>query len=53
MAPALVESTTSVTVSCSEEVEEPNKTVTIICMDDAKWHPQIHNQTICEGKAAV
>ena len=48
MAPALLGSNMSITVSCSEEF---NKTYTIICMDDAKWHPEDHKN--CEGNLAL
>ena len=52
MSPALVGSKTSVTISCSEQVGEFNKTVSIICMDDAKWHLQDDYHTKCEGKTS-
>ena len=50
MAPALVGSKTAVSVSCSEEAGSSNKTFTVVCMDDAKWHLQDYNYTKCEGK---
>ena len=46
MAPALLGSNATVTVSCSEEFY---KTYTIICMSDGKWHPEDHSHKKCEG----
>lgn len=51
MGPALVGSNMSLTVSCSEELEESDKTITVTCMDDAKWYPQDRNHPKCDGKS--
>ena len=50
LSPALVGSKTSVIVSC---FGESNETVTIICMNDAKWYLEDGNHTKCEGKLPV